>query len=124
MDRQLFKDAFAWGFILWLIGYGLGMMLFAFVPVNLLGWIITPISLVTTLWVAFKKVRGSDFRHYFLVALGWTAIAIVFDYFFLVQAFKPADGYYKFDVYLYYTLAFFIPLLVGWFKTSKTSAAR
>jgi len=35
---------------------------------------------------------------------------------FIVKAFKPADGYYKLDVYLYYALTFALPLIVGWRK--------
>jgi hypothetical protein len=41
----------------------------------------------------------------------------VFDYFLLVKVFKPVDGYYKLDVYLYYVLTFILPLIVGWRKS-------
>ena len=40
------KDALGWGFVLWLIGYALGVILFAFVPVNFIGWMIMPIGTV------------------------------------------------------------------------------
>ena len=116
VNKQFLKDAFGWGFILWLIGYALGMILFSIVPIYMIGWIITPIGTVLTLWVLFKKVRGDSFRYYALMALVWVLIAIVFDYFFLVKAFKPADGYYKPDVYVYYALTFVLPLIVGWRK--------
>jgi len=43
-------------------------------------------------------------------------IAVIFDYLFLVKMFKPTDGYYKLDVYLYYILTFLLPLIVGWRK--------
>jgi hypothetical protein len=33
--------------------------------------------------------------------------------------FKPADGYYKLDVYLYYILTFALPLIVGWRKSTN-----
>ena len=46
-------------------------------------------------------------------------IAIVCDYFFLVKVFNAADGYYKLDVYLYYTLTFALPLFTGWKKAIK-----
>ncbi len=58
-------------------------------------------------------------RYYLGVACIWTAIAILCDYFFLVRPFKPADGYYKLDVYLYYALTFALPLFAGWKKSSK-----
>ncbi len=100
MNRQLAKEGLGWGLVLWLIGYALGIMLFALVPANLIGWIITPIGTAVTLWVAFKKVNGNTLRHYGLVALVWLSIALLGDYLFIVTAFKPADGYYKPDVYL------------------------
>jgi hypothetical protein len=119
VNRQLLKDTLGWGFLLWLIGYALGMVLFSIVPPTLIGWIIMPIGTVITLWVLFKKVKGDTLRYYLFLAASWTLIAIVFDYFFLVQAFQPADGYYKLDVYLYYALTFILPLIVGWRKKAN-----
>ena len=116
MKRQVLRDTLGWGFLLWLIGYALGIVLFAVVPPSLIGWIISPIGTVITLWVLLKKVKGDSLQYYLLLAIAWTLIAIVFDYFFLVKVFKPADGYYKLDVYLYYTLTFVLPLIVGWVK--------
>ena len=116
MTKQFLKDALGWGIILWLIGYALGMVLFVLVPVSLIGWIIMPIGTIITIWVAFKKVKGDSCRYYFFVAIFWALIAIVFDYFFLVKAFNPTGGYYKFDVYLYYVLMFVIPVIAGWCK--------
>lgn len=116
MPKHFYKDAFGWGFILWLIGYGLGMIFFSVVSPSAIGWIIMPIGVALTLWVLFKKVKGDSPNYYFLLAIVWTLIAIAFDYFFLVKAFKPADGYYKLDVYLYYALTFILLILVGWKK--------
>jgi hypothetical protein len=118
MNGRLVKDGLGWGFALWLIGYALSMMLFAFVPPSLLGWIITPIGTALALWVAFRKVNGDTLSHYVLVALVWVAIAVVGDYLFIVKAFRPADGYYKPDVYVYYALTMAIPLLAGWRRTT------
>ncbi len=118
MTKQFLKDAFGWGFILWLIGYLLGIILFAIVPQALLGWVIMPVGILVTLWVLLKKVRADSFKYYVLLAFSWVLIAIICDYFFLVKIFKPTDGYYKLDVYLYYVLTFTLPLLVGWRKTT------
>ena len=118
MNGRLVKDGLGWGFALWLIGYALGMLLFAFVPTSLLGWIITPIGMALALWVAFRKVQGDTLSHYVLVALVWVTIAVIGDYLFIVKALKPADGYYKPDVYLYYALTVAIPLLAGWRRTT------
>ena len=118
-NAQMYKDSLGWGIILWLVGYVLGVVLFAFVPAWLLGWVIMPIGIVIALWVLIKKIVSMSLQYYLLVALVWTIIAIVFDYLFLVLVFKPADGYYKLDVYLYYLLTFLLPVLVGWRKSKR-----
>jgi hypothetical protein len=119
MTIKFYKDAFGWGSALWLIGYILGIIFFAFVPANLIGWVIMPIGLAITLLVLFKKINSNSFRYYLLLALVWTLLAIILDYFLLVKVFKPVDGYYKLDVYLYYILTFVLPLAAGFIKTRK-----
>ena len=121
MNKQLIKEAFGWGFILWLIGYVLGIVFFAVVSPSILGWVIMPIGVVITLWVLFKKIKSESFKNYFLIAIVWTLIAIICDYLFLVLVFKPTDGYYKLDVYIYYILTFALPLIVGATKRSPHS---
>ncbi len=114
MTKQFIKDAFGWGFMLWFIGYVLGIVLFPIVPNSLLGWTIMPIGILVTLWVLLKKVKVDSFRYYILMAVVWTLIAVVCDYIFLVLLFKPDDGYYKPDVYLYYLITLILPLVLGW----------
>jgi len=116
MNRQTLKSIFGWGILLWLFGYVLGMVLFMMMPPAVLGWAIMPFGVALTLWVLLKKIKAVSFKDYILLAIGWTPIAVIFDYFFLVKVFKPADGYYKLDVYLYYILTFVLPLIVGWKK--------
>ena len=124
MNKQTFKDVVGWGVLMWFIGYALGMILFPIVPLAMIGWVIMPIGTITTLWVLLKKVKGNSLTYYFLLAVVWTLIAVVFDYLFLVKALKPADGYYKLDVYLYYFLTFALPLITGIIKkTQKGQAA-
>lgn len=120
MNKQFLKDGLLWGFILWLIGYALGFAFFAFVPAGMIGWYIMPIGTIITILVALKKIKGTTLGYYLGVGVVWTAIAVVLDYLFLVKLLNPADGYYKFDVYAYYALAFLIPLIVGFLKTRKT----
>jgi hypothetical protein len=112
-------SAFGWGILLWLFGYMLGMVLFALVPINLIGWIITPFATVLTIWVALKKARATSFAEYAGIALIWFLIAVLGDYLFIVKLLNPPDGYYKFDVYLYYVLTLAIPLVVG-IKATQT----
>jgi len=70
MNRPILKDALGWGLILWLIGYGLGIMLFVVVPLSLIGWIIAPVGVAITLWVLFKKVSGNTLGYYYICRNG------------------------------------------------------
>jgi len=117
MNKNFYIDAFGWGFVLWLIGYLLGMILFFVVPVDMIGWVILPIGIIITLWILFKKITEDSFNYYLYLAIAWTLIAIVFDYLFIIKALN-ADGYYKLDVYLYYALTFILPLAAYWRKKS------
>ncbi|MCX6745334.1 MAG: hypothetical protein NTX82_07495 [Candidatus Parcubacteria bacterium] len=119
--KQFLKDSVLWGIILWFIGYVLGFVFFALVPKDVIGWYIMPLGTIITLLVAFKLIKSNFLMYYLKVGLIWTLTAIVFDYIFLVQILKPADGYYKLDVYIYYGLSFIIPLLVGWYKNKITN---
>lgn len=113
MNRQFLKDGFVWGFILWLIGYVLGIVLYPIVPHTTIGWIIMPFGIIIALWVLLRKIHAGGFLYYTLVGFAWVIIAIISDYFFLVKLFKPIDDYYKLDVYLYYILTFTLPILIG-----------
>ena len=53
----------------------------------------------------------------------WLVIAIVLDYFLLVQLLKPAGGYYKLDVYIDYLITLVLPAVVYWFKTKNQKLA-
>jgi hypothetical protein len=116
MKKKFYMDTLGWGFVLWLIGYLLGMILFFVAPQNMIGWAIMPIGIIITLWVLLKRIKGNSFNYYLYLAIAWTLIAIVFDYLFIVKTLKPADGYYKLDVYLYYALTFILPLAAYWRK--------
>lgn len=116
MQKQFLKDSAGWGLALWLFGYVLGIALFALVPPSLIGWVIMPIGIALTVWVLLKKINGNSLEYYFWIGIVWLVIAITFDYLFLVKIFKPAGGYYKPDVYLYYLLTFALPIFVGWLK--------
>jgi hypothetical protein len=122
MKKKILVNFFLWGILLWLFGYILGILFFFFVPPTLVGWAIMPFGIVATIFVLFKKIKLIGLRRYLILGLIWTLIAVIFDYFFLVQVFKPSDGYYKLDVYIYYNLTFFLPILVGLYKKRKKIA--
>lgn len=119
MTKELLKTSFLWGFTLWLIGYVLGIVLFPFAPTSLIGWIITPVGIAIALLVLFKKIKLNSLREYVILGVIWMLLAIILDYFLLVKVFKPADGYYKLDVYLYYGLTLLLPIFVGFTKINK-----
>lgn len=119
MNKQFLKDSLGWGFILWLIGYALGMILFFIVPASIMGWIIMPIGIIITLFVLFKKIKEKNFQYYLKLAIIWTLLAVILDYLLLVKALNPKDGYYKLDVYIYYGLTFILPIFVGLLKKRK-----
>jgi len=112
---KIFLNTILWGFTLWLFGYILGIIFFAFVPKDILGWVILPFGLIATLWVLCKKIKRETFGYYIGLGVIWTITAIILDYIFLVKLFKATD-YYKIDVYVYYVLTFVLPIIVGWYK--------
>lgn len=118
MNRSLLKDALGWGLALWLIGYVLGIALFFVSPTALIGWIISPIGWVVTSWVLLRR-EGTGLGYYLVLAATWTALAVVLDYLLIVRLFKPADGYYKPDVYLYYLSTLLLPPLAWWWKSRR-----
>lgn len=112
---KIFLNTVLWGLVLWLFGYILGIIFFAFVPKNLIGFTILPFGVAFTLWVLIKKIIREQFGCYFGLGLIWTIMAVILDYVFIVKMLNSAN-YYKPDVYVYYALTFLLPLIVGWFK--------
>jgi hypothetical protein len=121
MRSNWLRDGLAWGSLLWLVGYLLGIGLYFVVPASMIGWMIAPIGVLLTAVVLWTRIRARAIENYIAIALVWTAIAVVGDYVFIVRLFHPADGYYKGDVYAYYAMTFLLPLLVGWRRTAIPS---
>lgn len=120
MTKQLLQNTLGWGFALWLIGYLLGFIFFFILPPALLGWVIMPIGTAITLWVLIKQTKINSLQSALHLSISWTAIAIIFDYLFIVQLLKPVDGYYKPDVFVYYLLTFALPLLAAWWLQKRS----
>lgn len=114
--KENFINSLGWGFLLWLIGYILGIIFFMIMPTNMIGWAITPIGILIILWVLFKKINREHFSNYVWLGAIWTIVAIVLDYIFNVKLFNIAN-YYKLDIYIYYATTFFLPVIAGWYKT-------
>lgn len=110
LSRFLSRDVLGWGLLLWLAGYLLGFAFYAFVPMALIGWFVMPLGIVLTSVVLWKWVHVDGLHEAALLGIGWSVIAIVCDYVFIVKLLHPDDGYYKPDVYLYYLLTLALPL--------------
>lgn len=119
--KEKLLNTFIWGFILWLVGYIAGFILFFIVPKEYIGWVITPFATVLTIWVLMKKVKRPELMCYFGLGLLWTIMAVGLDYIFLVTMLKTGNVYYKPDVFLYYTLTFILPMIVGYWKYKHKS---
>jgi hypothetical protein len=66
--------------------------------------------------VLVTRIHAESLGYYAVLSVVRTALAIVFDYVFIVKTFAPADGYYKPDVYLNYALTCLLPLGAGVYK--------
>lgn len=110
------KNMLTWGFLLWLVGYIAGMILFFVVPKDMIGWVITPFATLFTIWVLMKKVKRPELMCYFGTGMVWTIMAVVLDYLFIIRLLNTGSSYYKPDVFLYYVLTFTLPIVVGYWK--------
>jgi len=119
MERiKILKNTIFWGTILWFIGWTMGVMLYKSVPTEMIGWIISPIATLITIWVLFKKIHREKFMCYVGLGVIWTILAIILDYIFNVKLFNIAN-YYKLDIYIYYALTLILPIIVGLIKFRK-----
>jgi hypothetical protein len=124
MDKKFVKsriiDIFVFGILFWLIGFIASMILFPFVPKNFLGWILCIIFTPITCVIAYYRFKNRELKLfcYFMTGVFWALIAIILDYIFLVKLFNIAD-YYKLDVFVYYTIMFLIPLIIGLINNKK-----
>jgi hypothetical protein len=115
-NKEKFINTLLWGLALWFVGYVLGIILFFVVPKDMIGWVITPLATLMTVWVLLKNIKRPEFMDYFGIGVVWTVIAMIMDFIFLVVLFKTGAAYYKPDVLLYYFLTFTLPLAVGYWK--------
>jgi len=113
-------DIFVFGILIWLIGYIASIILFPFVPKNILGWILCIIFTPITFLIAYFRFKNRKIGLfcYFMTGVFWALIAVALDYVFIVKLFHSV-GYYKLDVFVYYTITFLIPFIIGLTKIRK-----
>ena len=124
--HPVLKDTACLGTFFWLLGYLASIVLY-FSPLSyIMGWIITvvftPFTILVTWWWFLKRER-LPLKYYAGVGVAWMVIAVVLDYLFIVRLFN-ATTYYAPDVFLYYALAFLIPVGVGWYLDRAEPAAQ
>jgi len=117
--QQYVPDIAGLGLLFWLAGYLLALVLFFSPAAPAMGWILlivmTPVTAAVTFWYFAKRQR--PFPYFIKVGIGWTVIAIICDYFFIVVLFRAT--YYGADVFVYYAVTFLIPVLVGYYLTHR-----
>ena len=118
MKSSFARDAFIWGVLLWLIRVVLAFVLINIgIHLNLIGWTLTPITVVITLYFVLRRMWGERLNHYFGLGLIWTGLAVALDYVVLVQLLWPPDWhFYGPVVYFKYALTLLLPVCVGWWK--------
>ena len=111
--KELLFDIAA-GFLLWVVGFALGMLLFTLIPASILGWyllvIIVPLTIIISLY-RFKE-RNESIKYFLFVASVWLLIPIILDFIIIVLTFN-VQNFYDIDLLIYYALTFIIPLSLG-----------
>lgn len=122
MQRWI-MDTAGLGTAFWLIGYIASLVLFFSPFYASMGWILlvicTPITVAVTWW--WFRDSGLPLIYFAGIGLAWTALAIVFDYLFIVLLFNAT--YYGADVFIYYLLTFLIPVFVGQYLSRNREKA-
>jgi hypothetical protein len=112
--KQWVQDTAGLGTVLWLIGYLASLVLFFTPFAGIMGWILialfTPVTIAIAWWW-FRKRERLPLQYYAGVGVAWALIAVVLDSLFIVLLFQTT--YYSFDVFVYYTVTFLIPVGVG-----------
>jgi hypothetical protein len=121
MRRFLLRDCLGWGLLLWLAGYVLSFLLFAFVPVAVIGWYVMPVLLLLTCLVLWMRVGIAPMSRTLVLGLSWCAIAVVLDNLFIVRLLDPSDGYYKLDVYVYYAGTLLLPPIAALLRRGRAA---
>lgn len=114
MNKPFLKDAVGGGLILWAVGFLLGMILFTFVDIAIMGWIIMPMVVLVAIVLAARmaKKRAASIAYFFSVGVVWLVIPLLLDYVILVRGYD-AENYYDLDIMIYYASMLLIPVVVS-----------
>lgn len=113
MDRKrvIQRNGIGWGIGLWLFGYILSILFSLLMPLEMIRWFVTPISVVATCIVLWKWVHVRTLRTGFIIGAIWCALAVILDYLFIVMLLSAPSGHYQLDAYLYYASLLLLPAI-------------
>ncbi len=113
-------DTLVLGIAVWAIGYAMGFYIVTipgYPEVMLQPAMIFGLSAVGVLvtggiaYLRFRKRSGLTWKYALLLGGSWLAVAVVFDFLFIVLLFG-AYGYYRPHILLYYILTLLVPTVV------------
>jgi hypothetical protein len=115
-----FVDTLLLGIVVWAIGYAMGFYIITIPgypevmdqPYMLLG--LSAVGILVTGGIAYLRFRrrsGLTWKYGLLIGGSWLAVAVVFDFLFIVLLFN-AYGYYRPHILLYYLLTLIVPTIV------------
>lgn len=125
MSKTAWMDTIGLGFIFWALGFILGMVLFTFVDLSIMGIVISIVMIPLTIYIAWKRFnkRYQSLGYYLGVGLSWLVIPIVLDYIIIVKGYNGGADFYDWDLILYYILMFAIPVIIG-LSTNRSIAQK
>ena len=114
--QAILKDTAGIGILLWLLGYLASLLLFVSPLSGVMGWILIAVFTPVSILIVWRWFAGRDLPLAYYAGAGvvWTAIAVVFDYLFIVLLFSAT--YYGPDVFVYYAITFLVPVGIGLWK--------
>lgn len=115
MKKYALVDTLIYGLVIWLVGFVLGMVLFPFVEISVMGWILMPVTLIVALLLSLRirRKRSAGAVSYFIgVGLSWVALSLILDYAILVKGYD-AENFYDVDIIIYYVGVLLIPILAS-----------
>jgi hypothetical protein len=113
-------DTLFMGIVVWAIGYAMGFYIVTIpgypgvmMQPSVLVGLSAGITLVTGViaYLRFRKRSGLWWKYAFLVGGSWLAVALVFDFLFIVLLFG-AYAYYRPHILVYYLLTLIVPTIV------------
>lgn len=115
MKKYALVDTLVYGLVIWLVGFVLGMVLFPFVEISVMGWILMPVTLIVALFLSMRirrKRSAAAVSTFIGVGLSWVALSLILDYAILVKGYS-AENFYDVDIIIYYIGVLLIPIIVS-----------